>query len=436
MQHAEAEPNVFSYSAAISSCEKCGQWPQALHLLAEMQEDEVEPNVYSFSAAISACAVDGQWQNAFLVFWKMVSAGVTPNLITLNAALTSCEKGAEWQLAVSLLSRMLGFGLTPDVISFSAAMSACAKCGEWQATFSLLSDSGAAQLMPDTIMNNAAAGLSQLAKKLDIGNSLSISSPPCHCPAALAILFQMFTALSPNQISFNASISACEKGGHVEDAPNEMRSFRVEAGSTSFNAAISACEKRLAWQQAVQLLSDLLLTGIEANVISYNAAISACEKALQWKIGLELLSAMMVCDAKEWQAALALLLSIAVLEVAPSVISVNAAITACVQALQWQIALHLFAGIVEVPPRTDACAAGVGTPKLYSAPKDMAVGAGTTEQRPTPVSFFEQLDQFVASGGNAVTFAVAVTLAEGAGMTELLCRKGEAAAAQIREEAR
>ena len=51
------EPDVISFSAAISACEKGGQWERALSLLEEMGRRGVEPDVVSFNAALDAvCA--------------------------------------------------------------------------------------------------------------------------------------------------------------------------------------------------------------------------------------------------------------------------------------------------------------------------------------------------------------------------------------------
>ena len=50
MQDQGLEPNVITYSAAISTCEKGSQWQQALELLAEMQAQGLEPDVITYSA--------------------------------------------------------------------------------------------------------------------------------------------------------------------------------------------------------------------------------------------------------------------------------------------------------------------------------------------------------------------------------------------------
>ena len=45
MWEVKLEPNVVSYSAGISACEKGEQWQRALALLSEMREAKLEPNV-------------------------------------------------------------------------------------------------------------------------------------------------------------------------------------------------------------------------------------------------------------------------------------------------------------------------------------------------------------------------------------------------------
>ena len=58
----------------------------------------------------------------------------------------------------------------------------------------------------------------------------------------------------------------------------------------SCNAAISACEKHSEWVKALELLSRMAKDKVETNTITYNAAISACEKGGQLSKALELLS--------------------------------------------------------------------------------------------------------------------------------------------------
>ena len=54
MRKSGVTANVISLTAAISACEKGGQWEQALRLLHKMSEIDVIANVISLAAAISA----------------------------------------------------------------------------------------------------------------------------------------------------------------------------------------------------------------------------------------------------------------------------------------------------------------------------------------------------------------------------------------------
>ena len=57
----------------------------------------------------------------------------------------------------------------------------------------------------------------------------------------------------------------------------------------SYNAAISACEKGGAWHLAHFLLREARHAQIEVNVISFNAALGATQKASLWQKSLALL---------------------------------------------------------------------------------------------------------------------------------------------------
>jgi len=48
-------PDVITYGAAISGCNKCQQRQQALHLLRAMRRWAIAPVVIARSAAISMC---------------------------------------------------------------------------------------------------------------------------------------------------------------------------------------------------------------------------------------------------------------------------------------------------------------------------------------------------------------------------------------------
>eukprot|EP00975_Prorocentrum_lima_P017231 3646741-Prorocentrum_lima.AAC.1 len=51
-----------------------------------------------------------------------------------------------------------------------------------------------------------------------------------------------------------------------------MAHVTVEASEISYNAAISACERGVEWEKAIELLARMAHVTVEANEISYNAS--------------------------------------------------------------------------------------------------------------------------------------------------------------------
>merc|ERR1712070_203271 len=76
MQGRGVQPNIITWSAAISACEKGAQWERALELFEEMQQRGVEPNVITWSAAISACQQSGSLNQAIDLFLEAQSIGI------------------------------------------------------------------------------------------------------------------------------------------------------------------------------------------------------------------------------------------------------------------------------------------------------------------------------------------------------------------------
>lgn len=64
-------------------------WTRALELLGQMREDGAEPDTYSYSAAISACGSGGRWEEALELMRIMKEGGpkTRPNRIAYTAAI-------------------------------------------------------------------------------------------------------------------------------------------------------------------------------------------------------------------------------------------------------------------------------------------------------------------------------------------------------------
>ncbi len=94
----------------ISACEKGAQPVQVSQLLRKLHQQSDEPNVISYSSAMSACEKGAQPEQAVQL---------------LRAAISACEKGVEPEQALQLLCEMLWQSVESDVISYNVAISAC-----------------------------------------------------------------------------------------------------------------------------------------------------------------------------------------------------------------------------------------------------------------------------------------------------------------------
>ena len=92
-------PNVVTYTAAISACQKGWQWERAVALLADMQRDGVKPNTITYNALLSACAREGRWEEALALLQDMKVGGCPPDMVSFNAAHEACQNAGRWEAA-------------------------------------------------------------------------------------------------------------------------------------------------------------------------------------------------------------------------------------------------------------------------------------------------------------------------------------------------
>jgi len=135
MKQRRLEPDVCSFNAAMSACEKGGQWEKTLQLLDKMQQlhkpdpgEAVRFNRYviTFNAAMSACEKGKQWEKFIQRLFE------NDSMSNFNAAMSACEKGGQWEKALQLLDEMQQRNLEPDMSSFIAAITASGNCEHYE----------------------------------------------------------------------------------------------------------------------------------------------------------------------------------------------------------------------------------------------------------------------------------------------------------------
>ncbi|CAE7244211.1 unnamed protein product [Symbiodinium sp. CCMP2592] len=144
------------YNAAISACEKCGEWHQALELMNLQMRMHVPPDIITYNAVLSACEKGQQWQLALAFLARLEQNELMPDEISCNAAISACEKGNAWTCALALFAEFEPRSLQRDLITHNAVILACAEGREWRRALTLLDELPSAQLEPDEISFDAA----------------------------------------------------------------------------------------------------------------------------------------------------------------------------------------------------------------------------------------------------------------------------------------
>ena len=115
----------------------------ALHLLESSRHMRFLPTVVTYGAAISACEKGGEWELACSIFHSSLSDACTPNTITMDSCISAGEKAGQWQLALQVLGSMCSFQVEKVDVSCNAAISACEKAARWQLTGVILGHTAA-----------------------------------------------------------------------------------------------------------------------------------------------------------------------------------------------------------------------------------------------------------------------------------------------------
>merc|ERR1719375_1854356 len=119
MRRSRLEPDVISYSAVISVCEKGQHWARAKGLLHEMCGFAVSLELISCNAAIAACEKGQQWEHSLSLLWDMQRVKTVPESVSYKAAIS-----ASGERAFELCMEMHRKRLELDELSVAAALSA------------------------------------------------------------------------------------------------------------------------------------------------------------------------------------------------------------------------------------------------------------------------------------------------------------------------
>eukprot|EP00435_Cladocopium_sp_Y103_P076018 s5_g73.t1 len=301
-------------------------------------------------------AMGSQWQDAVTSFWAACACGVSQTIKGYSSIITCCSQGRRWILALHLLKRSCSrarYVPVPELICCNAAMSSGEKSSRWHMVSQLFSEMEEVfGIQPDVISSNVA--ISSLEKGLQWQRSLCV--------------FSTLLSVSPDVITFNAWVK-----GRLPSAPSNV---------IIFSATLSSFEKVSEWRKAVELSSATVSRRIQAD---------AGHIWFENTWGGALISSF-----PDWQRILQLLELMEDESLQPDVVTYSALISACEEALQWQMlgaiggfeiffsqmAMHFFSTmqLQRIPPNVISYSAAMGSwARLLSAGLPMDVSTALLE---------------------------------------------------------
>ena len=238
--HAEEDQrDTVTYNSAMNAC--VGDWQICVALLRGLQQSHLQPDRISYSAGISACGSKAAWEQALLLLEELGERRLEADLICCNASISACAKGQQWQKAICLLSDV-DFG--PDIISYNSVLDALGRGDEWE--------------------------------------------------KALLQFWTLPSDLRANLITFNAAITCCERGSRWRDALHLLEIFPSRGllpDLISVNAAMSACQEVQEWERSLSLLNTLESRRLSPDLFTYATAIGSLSS--RWPLAVELLEQLL-----------------------------------------------------------------------------------------------------------------------------------------------
>ncbi|CAE7562747.1 Comt [Symbiodinium microadriaticum] len=351
------QPDVMSYTQALSAFEGSSCWQKALSLLFEADERGMA-NEKSYTASMRACTDQWQWslalfrrlpcpdRRAFNVALNSCAKALKrevalvllrqipePDAVSYNSALAAC--GDDWIQALQLLDELTS---RADRISYNAGLAACEAAGVWPVALNLLGQMREAFLEPDWwpwILRELLKGLTELPcdhGRLCLGSRLA-SSPGEPGLARKDISFALVvldakscTSASKKWVKNREgkkSTEALRAAVHSVLAYGGPRSPGVALSEVALSCTICAAGAAHRWQVATRLLDQMEDLSVESNAFSFSAAIDACAKASQWLQAVRIFMSMPATSTRCNQVCL------------------NAALAACQRASRWRQALAL-----------------------------------------------------------------------------------------------
>eukprot|EP00929_Paragymnodinium_shiwhaense_P066860 TRINITY_DN33592_c3_g1_i1.p1 TRINITY_DN33592_c3_g1~~TRINITY_DN33592_c3_g1_i1.p1 ORF type:complete len:639 (-),score=153.19 TRINITY_DN33592_c3_g1_i1:398-2314(-) len=263
-------PNLATYCAVISVCDRAHEVDLALKLLAEMPEVKLDPQTFVFNAAMNACARSARWVQAMDLLRDLKGRGLQPDVVTYDSAILACQRSLRWKEALGLVHELSASEIPPDSMTYPSAISACAKGRSWEWALELFQEMKDKNMAPDIFAFGSLVSAFERGRKWGL---------------ALILLEEMSTGkVPPNLITYNTAIGACDHSIQWQwgiELLSRMKGDMVTPDTVTYSAGISACNRGKAWVKALELVEEMQENGMQPDIITYATVVGCCRRHLR-----------------------------------------------------------------------------------------------------------------------------------------------------------
>ena len=220
----------------------------------------------------------GGWRRGLDLLEEMNSIGLSPSVHTYTSLMHALMRGWKLDEVLKLYDRMRNEQLSPNVITYSTLISAYGKLRRWRQVLLTLQQMSDEGVKPNLwTYNNVMFALNSSQQW---NRTLEVYN------------WLSKEDVRMNTFSYNAVLNACSQLNDFSRAiavASEMRANAVRRDEFTYGALMAVSERTGNWQQALELLHEAYeSSSCSISTVMCNTAISACVQAGEWQQALSI----------------------------------------------------------------------------------------------------------------------------------------------------
>eukprot|EP01025_Chloroclados_australasicus_P041357 TRINITY_DN4377_c0_g1_i3.p1 TRINITY_DN4377_c0_g1~~TRINITY_DN4377_c0_g1_i3.p1 ORF type:complete len:1262 (-),score=185.28 TRINITY_DN4377_c0_g1_i3:1965-5750(-) len=301
MKQRGLEPSVATYGTLITAASEVQAYDTVMMIWDALNRSGLDYNTTCVNALIHALEQQDRWEEAWAHFRSMLDSNskVPANTLTFNTMMQACVRRGEAQRVKQLMDTMFQMNIQPTIQSYNILLKAYTLTGQWKEALEILKYISRADVnvRPSVVSYNCV--LEAILKASQEG---SVQERDVMAVAAIQVVEQCRTmsGCEPDVNTFNNLIAIMNQTGKYPQALQayeQMVTKGVKPDSKTASSILVACaEDESLWEISIALFNKLKSLGIEPDSVVYNVSVTACARGGAWQQALQIFSEMMTGD--------------------------------------------------------------------------------------------------------------------------------------------